>query len=85
MTAQLKRNDQAAQLGPLEALRFFCSQHLPAQAWLESEPLFNAVAAQDAAAAAERERCAALCERTYPEWNPDDATFRKPCFDTPAE
>lgn len=35
--------------------------------------------------AAERERCAALCESTYPEWNPDDATFQKPCFDTPAE
>jgi len=29
----------------LEALRFFCSQHLPAKAWLDSEPLFAAVKA----------------------------------------
>ena len=33
----------------------------------------------------ERERCAKLCESTYPEWNPEDATFQKPCFDTLAE
>jgi hypothetical protein len=40
----------------------------------------------DAAVAAERERCATLCERTYPEWNPDwRESIRKPCFDTPAE
>ena len=38
-----------------------------------------------AAEAKERERCAALCESTYPGWNHRDATFQKPCFDTPAE
>lgn len=38
-----------------------------------------------AAVLAEREACAALCESTYPEWNPENATFQKPCFDTPAE
>jgi len=32
-------------LSPLEALRFFCSQHLPPHAWLDSEPLFAAVEA----------------------------------------
>ena len=44
---------------------------------------FRKVAA--AAEAAERERCAGLCESTYPEWNTDDSAFQKPCFDTPAE
>lgn len=44
-------------LGPIEALRFFCSEHLPAQAWLDVEPLFDAVIADraDAVAAADRE------------------------------
>lgn len=48
-----------AELDPIEALRFFCSQHFPGQAWLDSETLFDAVmAAQGAVEAAERERIA---------------------------
>lgn len=47
------------QLGPIEALRFFCSKNMSAQAWLDVESLFDAVIADRATAvAAERERCA---------------------------
>ncbi len=39
-----------------------------------------------AAVAAERERCARVCESTYPEWDVDErAMAQRPCFDTPAE
>jgi len=33
-------------LEPIEQLRYFCSNHLPAEAWLDSEDYFEAVVAE---------------------------------------
>jgi hypothetical protein len=50
----------------------------------EEPPLYDQ-AALDAVRAEERERCARICESVYPEWNPEDGHYERPCFDTPAE
>lgn len=34
------------ELEPIEQLRYFCSKHLPAEAWLDSEEYFETVVAE---------------------------------------
>lgn len=46
----------AENLSPIETLRFFCSQNFLGQAWIESEPLFEAVVAEIGALRADAQR-----------------------------
>ncbi len=41
-----EKQEAVKELTALERLRYFCSIHLPLQAWLDSESLFEDVAAE---------------------------------------